>query len=278
MAIKNIHKRTSEQASASIAKLVGKTRTLQELTKFGSHAMEGSDLAADDAAYQWEKLSHWAWGYLTASVDHVGLLTDTWSDDVIRIGYIRARATYTLLRGAMEAAAQTVWVLHPADASERRLRHMRLLREDFREQQQVQRNHHPAALPPLTAEQRLADLRTRSAGIASWSQVKKPTSYLGMVRAAAEATEKDPDEFELLWRAASGFAHGKQWPLLAFGTFTTSGVVSEGSASGTLYPNPDNVVWMAEVVVDLCYAGMANYMTRGGLIDYRTLLRYGAGQ
>jgi hypothetical protein len=42
-----------------------------------------------------------------------------------------------------------------------------------------------------------------------------------MIKEACPAAGLDPWATEFVWRGASGFAHGKQWPRLAFGDVTS---------------------------------------------------------
>jgi hypothetical protein len=92
--------------------------------------LPNSLLRDDDANYQWEKQSVWLQYYLRAAADHLLV----WANIVNPLQVHNdtevvnpPRAYLTLARGAIEASAQAGWVMLGTDATERTLRHLRLM-------------------------------------------------------------------------------------------------------------------------------------------------------
>jgi hypothetical protein len=225
----------------------------------------GSDLAVDDVAYPFEKLSNWTWAFFDSAADHMalwGTLTRPQGKPI----RLHERASYTVLRGGLEAAAQAVWVLAPDNSADRIVRHLRLIHADFLEQRKVQRlAEEPTDLPEITAGERLASLKERSADIAPWPTIANTPSYLDMIREACPAADLDPWSAEVLWRGASGFAHGKQWARLAFAQVIPGEEYEPNQYRIQIRLSPTILVTMAEAAASMTDAALGLYVRRAGV-------------
>jgi hypothetical protein len=120
------------------------------------------------------------------------------------------RPPYTLARAAIEAAAQSVWMLNSSEPRECLRRHLSLVRWDLHEHQRSLAD--PEQKQAVAARDRL--LLHRISAEFSPSEVAPPPGYLWILREACAAPDLalDADDAERLWRAASGSAHGMYWP------------------------------------------------------------------
>ena len=181
------------------------------LTSVGDPA-SGSAFIQINELYPWEKASDWSRGYLTAALQHLLF----WADHIApfkfhpeqRVGHT-LRPVQTLARAAIEASAQAVWMLSGNSAQECARRHLRLIRCDIDEQKKSL---------PLAEKVRMDEadkilLARVSEGCSS--KDLGPISYFDAIRSACLKVDVAPEEAELIWRAASGSAHGKRWPTLA---------------------------------------------------------------
>ena len=166
----------------------------------------GSPLYDDDAATTPLHLSHAAWTAVTIATDHL----IAYRALIVKAQQTQPWAHHTLLRAAIENAATAVWLVAPAQRSDRVERRLRLATTDIAESAAAQKLHHLRAPSGRTAVQRqnqVANL-ARRAGLGG---TMKWRGYAPVIREAAGGAHMPPDTLELAWRLGSGLAHGRSW-------------------------------------------------------------------
>ena len=185
-----------------------------ETTQAGIPGAEpGSALAGDDAGLRYLQLSHMAWQSHVTAVDHLrGVRVLMTSGQPID-----GHAPHTLIRSALENAAAVCWLLAPTSRAERRSRSLRMAWTDAYESGRVQDLIGVVPAPPgEPANVRKDEIRQLAAELSlDVGAVCRTMRYREVVRVAAAAVDLDPDAVEVLWRALSGFAHGRRWASLA---------------------------------------------------------------
>lgn len=183
----------------------------------------GSDLKPDEAD-PFRNMGEWCRGYLESAADHLMM----WADSVAPLKFhpdavseYTLRPTLTLARAAMEASAQTIWILSSEDPAVRAGRYALLATADLKEQAR-------AADTPESAAALNGQLNAIVTAMGLTPKRFRPPTYLHLLRSAAEFLGEDlpseapreswmsPDRVERLWRASSGAAHGKMWPDFEF--------------------------------------------------------------
>ena len=177
----------------------------------------GSSLMADDEATHPYLISQSVHGALVSAVDHLDALRTLIQDAHV----VHARATFTLLRAALENSATAVWLLAPGSRDERVLRRLRLQWADFLDRETAER------LFVAEPESSRADRKTELQGIAQArgftdekviAVTDGKVSYSSIVATAArEGRFLDLDEriAKACWMAASGIAHARPWAVLS---------------------------------------------------------------
>ena len=100
-----------------------------------AHVAAGSSLMADDEATHPYLISQSVHGALISAVDHLDALRTLVQDAHV----VHGRATFTLLRAALENSATAVWLLAPGSRDERVLRRLRLQWADFLDRETAER-------------------------------------------------------------------------------------------------------------------------------------------
>lgn len=172
----------------------------------------GSNFFRASELYPFESIAQQSRRYLDAAFEHLLM----WADHVAPLKfhpeqttYFTLRPCFTLARAALEASAQTVWLLSTTDPIECVRRHICLRRWDLHE-------HAKWADEAQKAELRLKDreLVARVSTVFVLDQVRPPSGYLHVLQLACGSghLNLEATSVERLWRVASGAAHGKQWP------------------------------------------------------------------
>ncbi|WP_442212837.1 hypothetical protein [Specibacter sp. RAF43] len=226
----------------------------------------GSAMAADDAAYGWEKCSAWVHSYLCAATENMLMWANAVVPPRISEGVVvhnSPRPYFTLARAGLEAAAQAVWVLKEDSSSERVYRHLRLVYHDLRqnalalEAAQDDRSAH--------ARKRMADLLDRTSGVYDPATIRKDEpKYSSMVAESAPFASLDPDQLLVLWRGASAAAHGKNW-FHQVAYETKAGEEYEpGYFRTTLVPDPKQVTKAVDAASSMISTGVLRYVILSG--------------
>lgn len=126
----------------------------------------------------------------------------------------------TLARSVIEGAVVCRWLLEPGiDARERRVRATAMLAEDYRQRRNFERSANIENVPRgrlgRTGAQRHAELERdirRHGLVAAGKNVRRPPEVTQLFADFAIPTRRGDGEW--LYRALSGYAHGKQWAAL----------------------------------------------------------------
>lgn len=218
----------------------------------------GSNFAQINAVYPFEKSSDWSRNYILAAYEHLLL----WADYVAPFRFHpeqvithNLRPTYTLARAALEASAQAVWMQSGGTAKECARRHLKLVRWDFEEHRKSKRTEE--SKQALTDRDELLVLR--ASNLFESDELRPMDGYLTVLVAAARIIDKEPEDIERIWRAASGAAHGKYWPSLDLQSIVTGDEYEPGHFRTTRFPNTE---LMTEAL------RTASLMTRHAALQY----------
>lgn len=180
-----------------------------------------SDIAKDNRLIPDWPVAFLSFDLLGSAVDHFNTLrlsSGTHDDDPDRMIYWHARSPWTLLRAAVECASQTIWMLCENDPDVRMRRYLRTWYDE-------RSNFYQARILTVPPAERGGlqliedwDVQEFTPRVAAWDSGEKPGKlrakpiFRDCVRMAAEYVQAvRPDDAELLWRVASGYAHGRAW-------------------------------------------------------------------
>ncbi|MGI5451416.1 hypothetical protein ACQEVM_37790 [Streptomyces sp. CA-243310] len=134
-------------------------------------------------------------------------------------GEMDPTSPWTLLRGSLENFATAAWLLGAgSDRPERRLRTLRLWREDMRNR--AQHEEITAHVPEdggKTGRERVQEIEALALSLGIAHPRAKPQAGK-VIEEAAEGAGLAPKKATAVWNAASGFAHGRYWPNLRVST------------------------------------------------------------
>lgn len=186
----------------------------------------GSDLAADDADGPWPRVSDVVTGSLIAAHDHLVAVRDH-----VRFRKLYLYADATLLRSALLSAAQAVWILAPAERTERQRRCRTLSAHGNAEQLKYFRHLNrvqdvrPSADP--TPPSRAAEMEKAVVGVAAALAARRDAAgaragfnATGVIKQACLEAAVFPDgsatakEVLSHWRHGSAAAHGLDWHVM----------------------------------------------------------------
>lgn len=226
----------------------------------------GSPFAVTDELYPYESSSQWAREPLRSAIDHL----TTWVNHAVPLeqheGQVVVhqgfRWTFTLVRAALEGAAQSMWLTQAKTTHECVARLIRTVRHDISEETKAW-----AALGRETA-----GLESRARGHAEraeqWAQWGKPTQTLpamvDLIRNGAAYEGRDPSALEAMWRVCSAAAHGKDWAIRELQVFTEGHEWRPGQYHLTGYPDPVKLTRMLEDATEILNLAMIRYLTRMG--------------
>ena len=176
-------------------------------------------MADDDRAWSFHPLSASCWSSLVSAVDHMQVVLDQ-----IERSNLRAFATFSLTRGALLSAAQSVWLLCGETPSIRQRRAAGLAREFYEQREQWARevSH---VLPASELEElarsrvhtrlRLAGLRFQA--VATFKE-RRSTEIVRVAAKAVFPNDRTRQHAVVAhWRSSSADAHGLGWGPLTRG-------------------------------------------------------------
>ena len=168
----------------------------------------GSTLANDDAPLGIWRSSLLVRNSWNAGISHVFALCRL----VAVASHVDPNSPWTLLRGALENFSTAAWLMSGV-RGERQHHALSLWAEDMRNRGQHENDTEfvPKA-PGKTGSERRQEVRQVAARL-SLPQLTAPKAG-DIIKVAARAATLDPTETLASWRVASGFAHGRYWPLL----------------------------------------------------------------
>jgi len=204
------------QGGPDFSAIVMKIRSWQLLTGSQTPEVEpGSNLADDSTKSPTYDVGHSAWSSFVHAVDHLHAMQAL----ITEAEAAHSFAPFSLIRGGIDNAATAVWLLAPDDQAERLFRRLHLAYQDANESGEAVALLGPKAPQGArTAEvrkQEITDLSKRLGVNRNGAVGARWTGYEKIVlSAASEVPNLDPKLAAYLWRACSGFAHGRQWASL----------------------------------------------------------------
>ena len=248
------------------AEIALKIRTADIIVHTITVPAPSSPFAVTDEFYPSESSSQWAREPLRSAVDHL----TTWANHAIPLvqheGQVVVhqgfRWTFTLVRAALEGAAQSMWLTQAKSTHECVARLIRTVRHDIHEETKAW-----AALGRQTSE-----LESRAAGHAEraeqWAQWGKSAgtmpAMVDLIRNGAAYEGRDPNAWEAMWRVCSAAAHGKDWAIRELQVFTEGHEWRPGQYHLTGYPNPVKLTRMLEDATEFLNLAMIRYLLRMG--------------
>ncbi|MFJ5260939.1 hypothetical protein ACIQAC_10810 [Streptomyces sp. NPDC088387] len=205
-----------QQYLQAILTQLEKTKPYEALTSTHSSAWDvqvGSALAGDDAKTNPYQVSHLAWQALTVASDHLNalrrsLIGDQQGDHITVTMHPYAQAT--LLRGAFENSARSVWLLAPGKRLTRIKRRLALQADNDKHSDRM--HELLGTTPPRPTAERAKQIRDLAVGAGiPQSDVKKELAfgYTKMVQTAGEhLAGMGKAQAEAVWSACSALAHG----------------------------------------------------------------------
>ena len=245
-----------EVSRAWVAVAHGARTTNRMLDRLGEPAPD-SIFAQVNALYPYEKASDWHRSYLAAALEHLMVWADIeaplkFHPEQVVTHYFRP--IYTLARAAMEASSQAVWMTGGKTAQECARRHLCLIRWDYEE--------HRKSLSDNKRKGRINEMDKsllRRASDAFSEEELRPPSHYTVLRAAAAVMDLNPDQFERVWRAASGSAHGKVWPSLALQHVVPISEYEPGHLRALRVPDPDKITEVLELAGKMTMYGVLRH-------------------
>jgi hypothetical protein len=168
-----------------------------------------------DHLYPSEAISQWCREGLRSAIDHL----DVWAEKAVPIQQYEGQVVihtgfrwpFTLMRAALEGAAQSLWLSGAAHSNEALARLVRMVRHDLGEQEKawavMGRDGAPIARRRETHESVAKTL--------SEFGKDSPTlpNMVDLIRSASKSVGLDPALYESHWRTCSAAAHGKDWAI-----------------------------------------------------------------
>lgn len=169
----------------------------------------GCSLLADDAA-----VGSWNATTLINNSILAGMLhVDSLRRLAVMLGHLDPVTPWTVLRGALEDFSTALWLVSGNGRRERQHRALSLWAQDFRNLEQYEQD---TGFEPIqnqkTGKQRFDEIVLLASQMGLPRPVKPKIEEV--VMAAAVQAGLNDVETRALWRVASGFAHGRQWPNL----------------------------------------------------------------
>lgn len=201
----NDRKESPEDERRGMELLVAGFRRYESLSERASlfDTAPGSLLEGDDEATIYNPISHQLLTSIGVATDHLhGVQIAVEDSD----GKILTMAYFTLIRSALEAAGNGLWITHPASRDGRVLRSLQLTR-DARQSVSFAIKETGEDDPNFErVESRLKELRDQRPGLIGRNL--KPASVTARLRSIHELVPKLWMPPLLLWQLASGAAHG----------------------------------------------------------------------
>jgi hypothetical protein len=171
-------------------------------------------------------------------------------------------APWTLLRGALEPASIALWVLKGGSRPYRRERALRVWNADYTERAKWEKDRRFTPVPPAkSGNDRAAAVRglakDKTLGLRS-QQISQQLSLSDTVADAGKYAGWKREEARARWREASGFAHGRTWPLLSL-TSPVGAEVIRGGVGLALTVDEKRLGELARLTTDIWQAAIDEY-------------------
>ncbi|WP_448002559.1 hypothetical protein [Agromyces bauzanensis] len=213
-----------------------------------------------------ESVSQWTREGLRSAVDHL----TTWANHAVPLQQFEGqvvthdgfRWSYTLMRGAIEGAAQSLWLSSAKTPPEAIARLVRMVRHDLAEQRLawIAMGRDTAAIDERKGRHdAIADLL-----VDHGPATPKLPNMVDMVRHAARLASVDPGRWEANWRVCSAAAHGKDWAILELQIPRTAHEWRPGQFHINAHPDPERLTGVLDDTVDMVLIGLNLYLQRSG--------------
>jgi len=222
--------------------------------------VESSNFRQVNDLYPFEKVSDRARAYLIAALEHMLF----WADYAAPLKFheeqitnFTLRPAYTLARAAIEASAQAVWLMDTRDPLECARRHLCLIRWDLQEHRKSKLD----LADKRVVQEREDDLLKRVSQVFTPEKIRPPSGYLEVIRAACRAKELnlDAQNAERLWRAASGAAHGKYWPIVELQQVHVGEEYEPGHFRSVQLPDPTGMTEVLQAAHTISQYGVLRF-------------------
>lgn len=257
------------------AELALQIRSYDRLLQKLASPAPNSQFALVERAYDRESVSAWSREGLRSAMDHLAV----WADHAVPLQQFEGQVIqssgfrwyFTLMRAAIEGAAQSAWLSTAASPDAAVSRLIRLVRHDVEEQRRAWTAMGREARPLSKRLERLERDAEASAG----AEARKALPpMLSIVRTAAQALETEPDLYEGHWRTCSAAAHGKDWAIIELQHFT--GDVIEWRPGQFLragHADVERLTSMLSDTLDLVARAMIRFTQRSTAEDITPLLK-----
>lgn len=185
----------------------------------------GSELEIDDKLAQPFGVSLAPWSAITAAISHLGVLRDSLfqvTGPAKVHAQVHTHGQLTLIRGSLENASLTFWLLEDDRSVERIVRR---IQEDWEEIRQLEvvrsETGTPSEKTMADREKEMTDLLRKVGG--DPARLKKRPGYGEIVKLAGAMQPTGSTTAFVLWKACSSIAHGEVRGLIAYLKNTTVG-------------------------------------------------------
>lgn len=236
----------------------------------------GTAFAAADSMYPTESMSQWCREGMRSALDHLGLWADhavplqQYEGQVVRHGGFRW--AFTLMRGGIEGAAQSLWLSGSDSLPEALARLVRMVRHDLEEEvkamQAMGRDpSHPRGR--LAGHEKAAGLLTEHG-----KNTARLPAMVDLVKSAATDAGFSPSRYEGHWRVCSAAAHGKDWAIRELQVLTGERYEwRPGQFHFQDYVDPEKLTEMLSDTLDLVAVALHRYLARAYDGDVKSLLQ-----
>ena len=208
----------------------------------------GSRLAQDDGLIKPHQASHNIANAVVSAIDHLHALDSI----MIGAGASHTLAPFSLIRAAIECAAQAAWILAPEEQATRVVRSLSLSLKVAKDRETAYSElarRHPnlqGTLPDFDSDKAQLQAILDASGAAGKLILPSSTHILTQVRDVVPRTSALS-----VWQLCSGFAHGRRWAADAVLTPTQSTSLPDDVIVKENRPTMRLLVWALTPAMDL---------------------------
>jgi hypothetical protein len=231
-----------------------------------------------DEIYPRESASQWSREGLRSALDHLAV----WANFAVPLEQFEGQVVkhegfrwyFTLMRAALEGAAQSIWISGANSAPEAVARLVRMVRHDVGEQAKA---WSALGRDPQRVRERLASHANAAESLADYGpNVDTLPAMVDLIRGAATRSEHDPNVYEAHWRVCSAAAHGKDWAILELQKQVGEAVEwMPGQFHFTGHVDPDRLTEVLNDTVELVSSATILYLQRATSGDIAQILKQG---
>lgn len=176
----------------------------------------GSSLALDNTLSAPLQIGHQVERLIHVATDHLSAVRGLIAGNSEGGGVLNVYADYTLIRAALEAAMIGQWLLLPNGRVDRVERCLMLMNQDFFDEDQASKvlavvDVLPDSEVTTAAEAKHAERKAWSQAIAHRAGLTRALRRFQLERALSDVDAASERHLLLMWKIASGMAHGRQW-------------------------------------------------------------------